>query len=174
MKVTITAKRMDVPQGFNDYAEERINSKLSKFFGDEAESKITLAEHKNQIILELTVKYNNMIYRAEKKAIDKNDALDSVIDIIIRQIRKNKTKVEKRLKDTAFKEAYEDVVEETAYDVIKHKKFVMRPMDLEEAILQMNMLGHSFFMFSNAQTGGTNVVYKRDDGNYAVLEPTKE
>ncbi len=174
MKVTITAKRMDIPQGFNEYAEERINSKLSKFFGDDAESKITLAEHKNQIILELTVKYNNMIYRAEKKAIDKNDALDSVIDIIIRQIRKNKTKVEKRLKENAFKEAYEDVVEEASYDVIKHKKFVMRPMDLEEAILQMNMLGHSFFMFSNAQTGGTNVVYKRDDGNYAVLEPTKE
>lgn len=165
---------MQVPQGFTEYAEKRINSKLSKFFGDEAESKITLAEHKNQIILELTVRYNNMIYRAEKKAIDKNDALDSVIDIIIRQIRKNKTKVEKRLKDTAFKDAYDDVVEETTYDVIKHKKFVMRPMDLEEAILQMNMLGHSFFMFSNAQTGSTNVVYKRDDGNYAVLEPTTE
>lgn len=174
MKVTITAKKMQVPQGFTEYAEKRINSKLSKFFGDEAESKITLAEHKNQIILELTVKYNNMIYRAEKKAIDKNDALDSVIDIIIRQIRKNKTKVEKRLKDTAFKDAYDDVVEEATYDVIKHKKFVMRPMDLEEAILQMNMLGHSFFMFSNAQTGSTNVVYKRDDGNYAVLEPTTE
>lgn len=174
MKVTITAKKMQVPQGFTEYAEKRINSKLSKFFGDEAESKITLAEHKNQIILELTVKYNNMIYRAEKKAIDKNDALDSVIDIIIRQIRKNKTKVEKRLKDTAFKDVYDDVVEEATYDVIKHKKFVMRPMDLEEAILQMNMLGHSFFMFSNAQTGSTNVVYKRDDGNYAVLEPTTE
>lgn len=174
MKVTITAKKMQVPQGFTEYAEKRINSKLSKFFGDEAESKITLAEHKNQIILELTVKYNNMIYRAEKKAIDKNDALDSVIDIIIRQIRKNKTKVEKRLKDTAFKDFYDDTVEEATYDVIKHKKFVMRPMDLEEAILQMNMLGHSFFMFSNAQTGSTNVVYKRDDGNYAVLEPTTE
>lgn len=174
MKVTITAKKMQVPQGFGDYAEKRINSKLSKFFGDEAESKITLAEHKNQIILELTVKYNNMIYRAEKKAADKNDALDSVIDIIIRQIRKNKTKIEKRLKDTAFKDVYDDTVEEATYDVIKHKKFVMRPMDLEEAILQMNMLGHSFFMFSNAQTGSTNVVYKRDDGNYAVLEPTKE
>ena len=64
--------------------------------------------------------------------------------------------------------------EETDYEVIKHKKFVMRPMDVDEAILQMNMLGHSFFMFANAQSGETNVVYKRDDGNYAVLEPARE
>ena len=175
MKVTITAKKMQIPQGFNDYAENKLNSKLAKFFGDDAESKITMSEHKNQIILELTVKYNNMIYRAERKAADKNDALDSVIDIIIRQIRKNKTKIEKRLKDTAFKEAYTaDAEEETSFEVIKHKKFVMRPMDVDEAILQMNMIGHSFFMFSNAETGNVNVVYKRDDGNYAVLEPTKE
>lgn len=174
MKVTITAKKMQVPQGFTEYAEKKLDSKLSKFFGDDAESKITMAEHKNQIIVELTVKYNNMIYRAERKANDKNDALDSVIDIIIRQIRKNKTKIEKRLKDTAFKEAYTEAEEETSFEVIKHKKFVMRPMDVDEAILQMNMVGHSFFMFCNAQTGNTNVVYKRDDGNYAVLEPTKE
>ena len=71
-----------------------------------------MSEYKNQIILELTVKYNNMIYRSERQAADKNIALDSVIDIIIRQIRKNKTKIEKRLKDTAFKEAYSDTVEE--------------------------------------------------------------
>ena len=94
---------------------------------------------------------------------------------IRRQHEKNKTKIEKRLKESAFKEVYEDSIEEqTDYEVIKHKTFVMRPMDVEEAILQMNMLGHAFFMFSNAATGETNVVYKRDDGNYAVLEPTKE
>ena len=121
-----------------------------------------MTEHKNQIILELTVKYNNMIFRAERTAEDKNDALDSAIDKIIRQIRKNKTRIEKSLKDTAFKELYADQVDEQVdYEIIKHKTFVMRPMDVEEAILQMNMLGHSFFMFCNAQTGGTNVVYKR-------------
>lgn len=175
MKVTITARKMQVPQSFPEYAEKRLDSKLSKFFGDEADAKITMTEHKDQIILELTVRYNNMIYRAERTAEDKNDALDSTIDKIIRQIRKNKTKVEKRLKDTAFKEAYADSVDEQVdYEVIKHKTFVMRPMDIDEAILQMNMLGHSFFMFCNAKTGGTNVVYKREDGNYAVLEPTME
>ena len=175
MKVTITARKMQVPQSFPEYAEKRLDSKLSKFFGDEADAKITMTEHKDQIILELTVRYDNMIYRAERTAEDKNDALDSTIDKIIRQIRKNKTKIEKRLKDTAFKESYADSVDEQVdYEVIKHKTFVMRPMDIDEAILQMNMLGHSFFMFCNAKTGGTNVVYKREDGNYAVLEPTME
>lgn len=174
MKVTITAKKMQVPQGFSEQAEEKINSKLGKFFGDDAQAKITMSEHKEQIILELTVKYNSMIYRSERKAADKYDALDVVVDNIIKQIIKNKTKIEKKLKANAFKEAFAPVEEETDFEVIKHKKFVMRPMDVDEAILQMNMLGHSFFMFANAQTGSTNVVYKRGDGNYAVLEPSAE
>ncbi|MBR3970101.1 MAG: ribosome-associated translation inhibitor RaiA [Ruminococcus sp.] len=172
MKTTITAKKMQIPQNFTEYAEARLDSKLSKFFGDEADAKIVLSEVKNQITVELTVKYNSVIYRAERTAIDKNDALDDAIDKIIRQIRKNKTKIEKKLKDTAFKEAFAEPVEEVSdYNVIKEKKFELRPMDVEEAILQMNLLSHTFFMFLNAKTGAINVVYKRTDGNYAVLEP---
>ena len=167
MNVKITSKKMVTPQNFTEYAEQRLSAKLDKFFGDDADAKITLSEFKNQIVVELTVKFNNMIYRAEQSAIDKEDALDASIDKIIRQIRKNKTKIEKRLKDTAFKETFAD------YEVIKHKKFEMRPMDVDEAILQMNMLGHNFFMFSNAATGCINVVYKRAEGNYAVLEPNE-
>ncbi len=175
MKVTITAKKMQVPQSFPEYADKKLESKLSKFFGDDADARVTLSEHKENIILELTVKYNQMIYRAETKAEDKNDALDAAVDKIIRQIRKNKTKIAKKLKDTAFKEAYADTVDEQVdYDIIKHKTFVMRPMSTDEAILQMNMLGHSFFMFCNADTGSANVVYRRSDGDYAVLEPTTE
>ncbi len=172
MKVTITAKKMQIAPAFTEYAEKRLASKLDKFFEDEADAKITLTEFKNQIILELTVKYNSMIYRAEQPAADKEDALDAVIDKMIRQIRKNKTKIEKRLKESAFKQNFEDTVaEQDNYEIIKHKKFEMRPMDVDEAILQMNMLGHNFFMFSNASTGKVNVVYKRKEGNYAVLEP---
>ncbi len=175
MKTTITAKKMQVPQNFSEYAESKINAKLSKFFGDEAEAKIVMSELKDKIILELTVKYNSIIFRSERTAVDKNDALDEAIDKIIRQIRKNKTKVEKKLKDSAFKEAFAEPVEEVSdYNVIREKKFKLRPMDVEEAILQMNMLGHTFFMFMNAQTGNINVVYKRADGNYAVLEPDND
>lgn len=166
---------MQIPQSFNDYAENRLNSRLDKFFGEEADAKITMYEYKGSIVIELTVRYNNMLFRAECSAPDKNVALDAAVDKIIRQIRKNKTKLAKRLKDTAFKEGYTDIVEEqVSFEVIKHKKFVMRPMTTDEAILQMNMLGHSFFMFTNAETGDVNVVYKREDDNYAVLEPAKE
>ncbi len=166
---------MQIPQSFNDYAENRLNSRLDKFFGEEADAKITMYEYKGSIVIELTVRYNNMLFRAECSAPDKNVALDAAVDKIIRQIRKNKTKIAKRLKDTAFKEGYTDIVEEqVSFEVIKHKKFVMRPMTTDEAILQMNMLGHSFFMFENAETGVVNVVYKREDDNYAVLEPVKE
>ena len=175
MKMTITAKKMQIPQNFTEYAEKRLNSKLDKFFGEEADAKITMATHKNLIVIELTVDYNNMKYRAEQSAVDKEDALDAAINKIIRQIRRNKTRVEKTLKDSAFKDvAYEDGVPESDYEVIRHKKFVMHPMDVEEAILQMNLLGHTFFMFLNANTGETNVVYKRADGKYAVLEPVAE
>ncbi len=166
---------MQIPQNFTEHAETRINSRLGKFFGDEADAKIVMSEVKNQIVLELTVRYNSMIYRAERSAEDKNVALDDAIDKIIRQIRKNKTRVEKKLKDTAFKDAFAEPVEEiTDYEIIKDKKFKLRPMSVEEAILQMNLLSHEFFMFLNAETGSINVVYKRDDGNYALLEPDNE
>lgn len=175
MKTTITAKKMQIPQNFSEYAETKINTKLSKFFGDEADAKIVMSEIKNQIVIELTVRYNSIIFRAERSAEDKFVALDDAVDKIIRQIRKNKTKIEKRLKDTAFKEAFAEPVPEIIdYEVIRHKKFKMRPMDIDEAILQMNMLGHSFFMFTNGNTGEINVVYKRAEGNYAVLEPDND
>ncbi len=175
MKITITAKKMQIPQNFTDYAEKRINLKLDKFFGSDADAKVVLSEIKNEMVIELTVRYNGMIYRAEQSAVDKNTALDSAIDKIIRKIRKNKTRVEKKLRDNAFRESFTEPVEEQVdYEIIKHKKFKMRPMDIEEAILQMNLLGHNFFMFTNATTGDVNVVYKREEGNYAVLEPDNE
>ncbi len=162
---------MQINQSFTEYAQERLDAKLDKFFGDEAEAKLMLTERKGNIELELTVRYNQMLFRAEQTAVDKTDALDAAIDKIIRQIRKNKTRLEKRLKDNAFKQEFQDTVEEADISVIRTKKFKLRPMSPEEAILQMNMLGHDFFMFRNAATGEINVVYKRDDEGYAVLEP---
>lgn len=172
MKLKITAKKMQISQSFTDYAEERLSAKLDRFFGDEATAKVTLSPIKNQITLEVTVIYDNVIFRAEQSADDKNAALDACIDKIIRMIRKNKTRIAKKLRDTAFTaDESENIEEESEYQVIKHKKFELRPMSVEEAILQMNLVGHSFFMFKNAETGAVNVVYKRDDGNYSVLEP---
>ena len=174
MKVTVNAKKMQISQSFTEYAQKRLDAKLDKFFGDEAEAKVMLSEQKGQITCELTVRYNQMIFRAEQTAVDKNDALDAAIDKMIRQIRKNKTRLEKRLKDSAFKQEFQDTVEEADIQVIRSKKFKLRPMAVEEAVLQMNMLGHSFFMFKNAASGAINVVYRRDDGGYAVLEPDED
>ncbi len=170
MKVIITAKKLNISQSFTEYAEQKLNAKLDRFFPDEAEAKITLGERRDMIILELTVKYNGIIYRAEQTAKDKNDALDVTIDRIIRQIRKQKTKVEKSLRAGAFA-GLEPEPEEPAYEVIRYKEFKARPMTVEEAILQMNLLDHKFFVFRNADSGAINVVYKRDEGNYAVLVP---
>jgi putative sigma-54 modulation protein len=162
---------MQINQSFTEHAQQRLDAKLDKFFGDEAEAKLMLTERKGNIELELTVRYDQMLFRAEQTAVDKNDALDAAIDKIIRQIRKNKTRLEKRLKDNAFKQEFQDSVEEADISVIRTKKFKLRPMAAEEAILQMNMLGHDFFMFRNATTGEINVVYRRQDEGYAILEP---
>lgn len=170
MKVTITAKKLNISQAFTDYAEKKLGAKLDRFFPDEAEAKITLSERRDQIVLELTVSYNGMIYRAEETAKDKNDALDVTIDRIIRQIRKHKTKIEKSLRENAFAGLAPEP-EEADYEIIRYKNFRMKPMTVEEAILQMDLVGHNFFMFKNAASGIVNVVYKRDDGNYAVLVP---
>ena len=170
MKVTITAKKLTINQSFTDYATQKLSAKLDRFFPEEAEAKITLEERRELIILELTVKYNGIIYRAEQSAKDKNDALDVTVDRVIRQIRKQKTKVEKSLRTGAF-EGLSPEAEEKEYEVIREKKFHLCPMSVDEAILQMNLLDHTFFMFKNADTGDVNVVYKRDEGNYAVLVP---
>lgn len=171
MTVNITAKKIQISQAFTDYVTKKIESKLDRFFTGDADCKVTLTEQKNMITAEVTVRTAGLIFRSEQKAADKNDAFDACIDRIIRQIRKNKTRVEKQMHST-FVEAFDDSVEEQVdFEVVKHKKFKLRPMSTDEAILQMNMLGHTFFMFKNAETGAVNVVYKRDDDNYAVLEP---
>ena len=174
MKVQITAKKMQISPSFTEYAEKRLSGKLDKFFGSEADAKIVLNTIKNNIILELTVEYDGMIFRSEQSAGDKNDALDACVDKIIRQIRRNKTRLSKQLRDTKFTSQIESAPDaQVDYEVIKHKSFELRPMSVEEAILQMNLLDHAFFMFKNAETGDVNVVYKRSDENYAVLEPRR-
>lgn len=172
MNIKLTAKKVPISPSFMDIAVKKIEGKLARFFGDDADVKILLGSRRDIVTVEVTVRHNNLIFRSEQSAEDKVDALNSCIDKIIRQIRKNKTKVEKALKDSAFRESYPDFVEEQVdFNVVRSKTVPLRPMNVDEAILQMNLLGHSFFMFKNGDTGSVNVVYKRDDGNYAVLEP---
>ena len=113
-----------------------------------------------------------MIYRAEETDRDEFAAIDNVVDVIERQIRKNKTRLEKKLRETAFTAPAEidDAEEETEFKIVKTKKYAVKPMSPDEAILQMNLLGHEFFLFKNSNTDENNIVYKRHDGNYGLIE----
>lgn len=176
MNTKFSAKKMTLGDKFTEYCEREL-ARLDKFFTSEADATVTANPLKDDITVELAVNFKGMLYRAESTAAKKEDAFDDAVDKIVRQIRRNKTRLKKRLRDTAFEpanfEGYEEVEEEPDYNVVKRKRFFISPMSVEEAILQMNMLGHEFFMFRDAETDEINVVYKRKDGNYAVLEPEK-
>ncbi|MCL1904225.1 MAG: ribosome-associated translation inhibitor RaiA [Oscillospiraceae bacterium] len=176
MNMTVTSKKVQVGQSFTDYANKKLSKKLDRFFGENAEAKLTVSSIRDEIVVELTVKHQSLIFRAEKQAAEKNEALDACVDKIIRQIRKNKTKVEKRLHDSAFDDSYSELEPEYAedsYSVDRTKRLVLTPMTVDEAILQMNLLGHNFYMFKNGDTGEVNLVYKRNGGGRAVIEVSK-
>ena len=173
MKITITGRKCTPRESFKTHAEKKL-AKIERCFGEEAEAKITATVEKSAKIVEITVAHGGMIFRAEERAEDMEDALDGCVDSLVRQIRKNKTRVEKRLRSGAF-DAYTDmepVSEELDFDVVRTKKIPLnKPQDVDEAILQMNLLGHQFYVFLNAVTNQINVVYRRKDGGYGLIEP---
>ena len=149
--------------------------KIDKFFGDSDDCKIVVSQQKEKMILEITILYKGFFIRAEARNEDLQTAADICLENIDRQIRKNKTRLEKSIRGGGF-ENYISVVDEpdeVAEDeisIIKRKKFVSKPMSPEEAVLQMNMLGHDFFVFANPETMETNIVYRRKDGKYGLIE----
>lgn len=177
MKINITGRKCTPRDSFKEHAEKKL-SKVARFFDDDAEAKVTATVEKSCQIVEVTVASRGMIFRAEESAPNMNEALDDCIDSIIRQIRRNKTRLEKRLRtgnfDSIIAQAEAEVDEEEQYEVVRTKAVVLKPESVEEAILQMNLLGHVFYMFRNAETSEINVVYKRNDGGYGVLVPEIE
>lgn len=172
MKTTIVARKMDLTPGLKEYIETKL-LKLNKFFDDDSEAKITMSVEKNRQKIEATIYCRDTIYRVEQSTSDMYVTMDKIIDDMERQIRKHKTRLEKRLRQDAFIDmgVYDaPVEEETEFNIIKTKSLITKPMSNEEAILQMNLLGHSFFVYKNAQTEQNNIVYKRKDGNYGVIE----
>ena len=172
MNITIVGRKCTPREDFRNRAEKRL-SKVEKLFGEDAAAKVTATVEKKSKEVEVTVTKSGMIFRAEERAEDMNDALDKCVDSLIRQIRKNKTRLEKRIKSGVLDDfiAPEPVIEETEFDVVREKTVAVKPQSLDEAILQMNMLGHRFYMFLNAETGKVNVVYKRNEEGYGVLIP---
>ena len=173
MKITYTARKVNLKDNFKELCEKKL-SKFNKIFSEDATASVVVTLYKNRQTVEVTVSDNGMIYRAEDTQDEMNDALDKVVDILGRQMRKNKTRLSRRLRDnTADFTAIlpdEDIEDEEEFD-IRYKTIPVKPISVEEAILQMNMLNHDFFVFINAETNETNVVYKRKGNTYGLLEP---
>lgn len=171
MKITTVGRKCTIRDSFKEHAEKKLK-KVERFFGDSTEAKITATVEKTCQIVEITVINNGMVFRSQERSENMNDALDLCVDSLIRQIRKNKTRLERKLRDVSFEDFVDDLpVEEETYDVIRTKTVDLRPESVEEAILKMNLVGHKFYMFLNAENGKVCVVYVRNDGGYGLLEP---
>ena len=154
MKMNFTARQMRVYESVKETAEKKL-SKFDKFFEDGCEMDVTFSMPSGQEKVEVTIRSGGMVFRAEEGADTFANAIDNAIDALERQIRKNKTRLQKRIKAEGFKIAEEDmpdVYEDEYVQNIKTKTFSFKPMGVEEAILQMNMLGHDFFVFKDAET----------------------
>ena len=175
MNLTINARNMSVTPGITQRIEKKTQT-MSRYLLPETEMQVRMRKEKNDNrVVEITVPMgNNVILRSE--AVDQNlfVAIDQALAKTERQIRKHRTKLAKRIREDAFTEVpefYEEEQEEEDRKVVRHKTFPVRPMSVEDAIIEMEMLGHNFFAFVNIDTERTNVLYLRKDGNLGLLEP---
>ena len=172
MNTTIIGRNCTPRDDFKARAEKKL-AKIERIFGSDIDVKVTAIVEKKNKAVEITVAKDSLIFRAEERSAELIDALDACVDSLIRQIRKNKTRVEKKLRGGNFEalaaEAPEAVDEESDYEVVRRKKIELVPLSVDEAILQMNIVGHQFYMFLDAETGLVSVVYARKDGGYGVI-----
>ena len=177
MKINVIGRQLNVYEDTKAMIETKL-AKLDKYFDDEASATATLTHKRNLCTLEVTIKASNTLFRSEVDAESFRDALDKSIDNIERQIRKNKTRLRKKLREGVISDDAIAVASVGGADeaedndiIIRTKRFEYTPMSPEEAIMQMNLLGHTFFVFNDSVTEKTCVVYKRKDGNYGLIEP---
>ncbi|SES86005.1 SSU ribosomal protein S30P/sigma 54 modulation protein [Natronincola peptidivorans] len=176
MKVIVSGKNLEVTEALKETVESKI-SKLDKYFNEGAEAQATLTVEKSRQIIEVTIPINGTILRAEESTHDMYTSIDKVVDKLIRQLSKHKTKMERNrinnYETIRFEniQIFEDDKEDSEPKIVKTKRFALKPMHSEEAVLQMELIGHNFFVFANAETDEVNVVYKRKDGNYGLIEP---
>ncbi|MBQ4105063.1 MAG: ribosome-associated translation inhibitor RaiA [Clostridia bacterium] len=175
MKITYVARKVTLRDNFKERVERKLK-KLEKIFSDSAEATVVVTLEKNRQTVEITIRDNAMVYRAESTMPEMNDALDKVVDMLSRQLRKHKTRLSKRLKAGSLDDLFaEEILPDEAEDelsIVRKKQIPLKPISVEEAILQMEMTGHKFYMFTNSDSGDINVVYVRDDGAYGLLEPS--
>ena len=176
MKITIVGRQMNVYEDTRELIERKLG-KLDKYFKTAAspEATVTLSRKRNTSILELTVNAGGTLFRSEVEADDFRVALDRSVDHIEGQIRKNKTKLARRVRENVmdFSDIPDPVEKAPEEAIIRVKQFEFKPMTAEDAVMQMNLLGHDFFVFTDIESGDTCVVYRRKDGAYGMIEPLK-
>lgn len=172
MKLTVRGNKLEVTDSIRNYVEEKLG-KLDKYFeeADEINANVLFRiQGKNQIV-EVTVPIKKYILRAEESNEDLYASIDLVVEKLERQIRKNKTRIkERKVKDIPVINFEAIIEEEPKTTIVKRKSVEMKPMDEEEAVLQMELLGHEFFVFQDIDTDSISVLYKRKDGNYGIIE----
>lgn len=173
MKMNFTARQMRVYDSVKETAEKKL-AKFDKFFDSEYEMDVTFSMPNGTEKVEVTIRAGGMVYRAEESSDTFANAIDASIEALERQIRKNKTRLQKKIRAEGFQiieEDFPDATEDEYVQNIKTKTFSFKPMGVEEAILQMNMLGHDFFVFKDADSQETCVVYRRKAGGYGLILP---
>ena len=172
MRFQYAEKKVSLPENVHRYAEKKV-MKLERFFGDDADALVTFSVEKNRNNVEITVHAANTYFRASESTSDMFASIDAAVATIERQIRKHKTRLEKRLREGAFDKMAEQkaALTEEDFDVVRRKRFDVKPMSVDEAILQMNLLDHQFYFFRNADNDNIHaVVYKRAAGGYGLIE----
>ena len=173
MNLVISGKNLDITEGLRSAVEEKIG-KLERYFTDSTEVHVTLSTEKNRQKIGITIPMKGSIIRAEEVSSDMYVSIDLVEEVIERQLRKYKNKlIDKEQNAVHLNQEFidEDAYEEEEIQIIRSKKFAMKPMDPEEACVQMELLGHNFFVFRNSETEEVNVVYKRKGNTYGLIEP---
>lgn len=175
MRYIISGKNIDVTEGLKTAIYEKIG-KLERYFTPETEIHVTLSVEKERQKIEVTIPVKGNIIRAEQVSTDMYVSIDLVQEVIERQLRKYKNKlIQQKQASINFNQAFVDEVDDDYEDeevnIIRTKRFAMKPMDAEEACIQMDLLGHNFFVFRNADTEEVNVVYKRKGNTFGLIEP---
>ena len=173
MKLSITGKNFNVGEPLSKTIESKFG-KLEKFFSKEIDVHVTLEIEKNRQSLEVTIPVSGTIFRAEDTTHDMYLSIDNVIDKLSTQMAKHKTRLQRKHKgveDFRFDEISDEFYDDEEVKVVKNKKFNIKPMNVDEAILQMEMLGHNFFVYMSDDTNNVNVIYKRKDNQYGLIEP---
>ena len=174
MKFQYSEKKVKLPGNVHAYAEKKV-MKLARYFEENAEALVVFSVEKNRNNVELTVHGAGTWFRARESTSDMFASIDAAVGTIEGQIRKNKTRLARRLKQDAFSRTVEETSfvpeeDEEEQEIVRIKKFHMQPMNRDEAVLQMNLLGHSFFAFRDEDSDGAfAVVYKRSDGGYGLI-----